>query len=276
MEDFGYYNGTFAPIGELSIRLSDRAIYFGDGIYDAAIGRNGRISFESEHIERFLRNAKRLEIRHSLTHESLSALLHEVIDRAGIPQFFLYFQMSRAAERRIHSYGEENGSNLLITVSPFSENDIKKELDVITREDLRYYYCDVKTLNLLPSVLASADARRAGCDEAIFIRGKFVTECAHSNVFILKDKTLYTHPTDNLILPGITRRHFIDVARELGIKTVESPFPFCELMRADEVIITSTTKHARLVKTLDGAKIGGRDRASGELLCSALRDKVWK
>lgn len=276
MQGYGYYNGDFAPLSEISVPLSDRALYFGDGIYDAAIGRGEKICFENEHIERFLRNAKRLKIRHSLTLESLSELLHEVIHRANTPEFFLYFQLSRSGDRRIHSFGEENGSNLLITVTPFSERDIKHRLCVITHEDLRYYYCDVKTLNLLPSVLASGEALRAGCDETIFVRDGIVTECAHSNVFILKDKILYTHPTDNLILPGITRRHFIEAGKRHGIRTVEIPFPLAKLLSADEVIITSTTKLARLVDTLDGARIGGRDSDTGELLCSALRDEVWK
>lgn len=276
MEGYGYYNGKFGTPEELSIPLTDRALYFGDGIYDAAIGRGNKISFESEHIERFLKNARRLELAHALTHDELSDLLHEVIHRAKIPEFFLYFQLSRQGERRIHSYNEKNGSNLLITVTPFSENKIKERLDVITREDLRYYLCDVKTLNLLPSVLASGDAERRGCDEAIFVRGKFVTECAHSNIFILKDKTLYTHPISNLILPGITRRHFIDVSLGLGIRTVEAPFPLSDLIGSDEVIITSTTKFARPVATVDGIRVGGKDKETAKMLCDALREDALK
>ena len=274
MQGYCYYNGCFAPAEDIRISLEDRAIYFGDGIYDAAIGKDGKIYLLEEHINRFQRNAARLKIKNPYSHDELSAILYETVKRADIPEFFIYFQLSRKSDGRVHSYCRGDGVNLLVLVTPFSEEKIKPVLDVITTDDLRYYLCDVKTINLLPSVLAAGEADEQGCDEAIFLRGGIVTECAHSNIFILKNKTLYTHPTGNLILPGITRRHLILAGEELGIKTVCSPFPLSELMCADEIIITSTTKFARPVGRVDGTPVGGGDRETADRLAERLRRNI--
>ena len=145
---------------------------------------------------------------------------------------------------------------------------------MITFEDRRFYYCDVKTLNLLPSVLASTEAEKRGCDEAVFHRGNIVTECAHSNVSILKDGVLITHPTDNLLLPGITRRHLLDACTVLGIPYEEREFTLEELSAADEIIVTSTTKLAKTAKTLNGISVGGKDEKNANLLCTYLENEL--
>lgn len=274
MQGYGYYNGEFAPIEDIRLSLSDRSIFFGDGIYDAAIGKNGQIYLLSLHIARFQKNAAKMKLKNDYTEDGLREILSEAVRRADIPEFFLYFQLSRRCDGRVHSYLRADGSSLLVTVTPFSEEKIKESLDVITAEDLRYYLCDVKTVNLLPAVLASGEAEARGCDEAVFLRAGAVTECAHSNIFILKNKTLYTHPTGSLILPGITRRELIRAGEELGIKTVATPFSLAQMMPADEVIITSTTKFARPVSSVDGIPVGGRDPGTLKLLQERLKNNI--
>ena len=270
MGSFAYYNGKFGKREEISIPLTDRALYFGDGVYDVAIGKDGKVFQAGEHVSRFLGNAKKLSIHHGYTHDTLYQLLCDVVKRSGAVDFLLYFQLSRSNEKRRHSYVGLDESNLLITIDDFALSPIDTPLRLITADDLRYYYCDIKTINLLPAVMASGEAERSGCDEAVLHRGMTVTECAHSNVSILKNGKLYTHPTNNLILPGITRAHLLMACRNLGIPYEERAFTLEELFAADEILISSTTKLCRRAGEVDGVKCGMKDEKNATALCKFL------
>ena len=273
MSTYAYYNGNFDTRENIKLPLSDRAVFFGDGIYDASIGRNENIFLESEHIDRFLCNAKALNISHKYTEKSLSNVLHEVIKKSGINSFFLYFQLTRNSNIRVHSPKLCTNANLLITIEPHTLPDENKKMRLITYEDKRYGYCNLKTLNLLPSVMASEKADDAGCEEAVFIRNGIVTECAHSNISILKSGRLKTHPLNEHILPGITRRHLIFACNALGIECRECTFGIDELYSADEILITSTTKLCLPASHIDGVKVGGGDRILLNEICHFLRDE---
>ena len=138
--------------------------------------------------------------------------------------------------------------------------------------------CNIKTINLLPAVLANQKAEEAGCDETIFHRGDRVTECSHSNVHILKDGALKTAPCDNLILPGITRAHRIAQCREMGVPVIEEPFTLDELFDADEVFFSSssalTCRFSRRlsVRTVSFAHIGKNVSISHFFMVSSLLD----
>jgi branched-subunit amino acid aminotransferase/4-amino-4-deoxychorismate lyase len=216
MKGYAYYNGKFGKRDDITIPLSDRSIFFGDAIYDAAIGSHDRILWESEHIQRFLDNANRLEINHNLTEKYLSQLLREVAVKSTIENYFIYFQLSRDLKTRTHS-AMGCGSNLLITIDPIEIKSTFTPLKLVTAEDLRYGYCDVKTVNLLPAVLSATKAERIGCDEAVFIKEGIVTECTKSNISIIKHGRVVTHPKSNKILPGITREHLRMICDKIGI-----------------------------------------------------------
>lgn len=267
--EYAYYNGRFGRREEITVPLSDRALFFGDGVYDAAIGKRGKIFLLDEHIERLFVNAARLGIAPPVSLEELKKILFETVRHSAIEEFFLYFQLSRDKGARVHS-AVGAGVNLLVTVSDSPLPSPETTLSLITAEDLRYYYCDIKTLNLLPSVIASTRAEECGADEAVFHRGDTVTECAHSNIAILKGGTLITHPESCLILPGITRRQLIRAAKKLGIPVCERPFTLAELYSADEVIVTSTTKLALAAGSIDGHTVGGGDSGAWYALRAAV------
>lgn len=269
MVSYAYYNGDFGRSENIKIPLSDRAIFFGDAIYDAAIGRYEFIMWEGEHIDRFLSNAKRLGIKHNYTKERLGALLREVAVKSCIPEYFLYFQLSRNKERRAHS-ALNSSSNLLVTIEPIEMNLAPPPIHLTLFEDLRYGYCDIKTVNLLPAVISSTKAEAQGCDEAVFQLGGVVTECAKSNVSILKDGILRTHPTTNRILPGIARSHVLLAARKLGIPCCEDPFTVDDLYAADEILVSSTTKLCRRANMLCGRSVGMKDTKNSEAICQIL------
>lgn len=267
-----YYNGRFCETGEIGIPLTDRSIFFGDGIYDAAVGRNGGIYSEREHITRFFSNAAALDLTPPTDEEGLSALLREITERNGFKGYFIYFQLTRCSAERTHSYGGNEKANLLITVREHSLPDARERLKLITAEDLRYYMCNIKTLNLLPAVLASKKAELSGCDEAVFLRNGVVTECAHSNIAVIKNGVLYTHPNGRLILPGITRRRMLDLCCDMGIHCAEVPFDRDMLMSADDVLITSTSKLCMRASEIDGEAVGGEGNKLGNRIIDAVRE----
>ncbi len=262
-----YYNGKISSISEVSIPLTDRCVFFGDGIYDAAMGRCGRIYLEDEHIERFITNAKRLDIPLQFDKGELRELLYELIRQSGEELFFLYFQLTRYGEVRKHAYAKGERSNLLITVTPLAMPDPSRRLTLVSYPDRRYGYCNIKTLNLLPAVLASSYAEGMGADEAVFHRGNEVTECAHSNISILKGGRLITHPTDTHILPGVTRARLIRICEEMGIAVEERAFTRGELLRSDAALVTSSSKLCLIAKSVDGVILHLRAKGTAVEIC---------
>ena len=259
MEKLGYYNGNYGPLDEMTIPMNDRASWFGDGVYDAGPCRNYHIFALDEHVDRFFRNAHALQIIMPVSKEELKELLNRLVQKMDTGNLFVYYQVTRGTGTRKHAFTEGPG-NLWITLTPAEISEGHTPIQLVTAEDTRFFHCDIKTLNLIPSVMASQKAKEAGCAEAVFYRpGGRVTECAHSNIHILKNGTLYTAPTDHLILPGIARAHLLRACRALGIPFREQAFSLEELFEADEIIVTSSSNLCLRADQIDGIKAGGRD-----------------
>jgi D-alanine transaminase len=273
MEALGYYDGTWGPLDEMTIPMNDRSVYFGDGIYEAAVRRNGVIFTLEEHISRFFTSATLMRIEPTSTRDELAALLNDLAGKVDADPALVYWQWSRGSSRRNHTFPElgtpDCRAKLLVMVKPIS---LKKPTDKVSLtfvEDKRFELCNIKTLNLIPNVLAAQTAKENGCTEAVFYRLNpdnprlsKVTECSHSNVHIIKDGVLYTHPADNHILRGIGRTHLLANCTKLGIPYLEKAFTVEDLKQADEVIITSATTIALAAESYkDGADqntLGGR------------------
>ncbi|MDR2149905.1 MAG: aminotransferase class IV [Spirochaetaceae bacterium] len=258
MKTLGYYNGTIGEIEDMSVPMSDRACYFGDGVYDASYSVNDVIFALDDHIDRFFNSAGLLEIKLTLTKPELKALLQALVKKVDKKDgVIVYWQVSRGTAPRNHVFPDVP-SNLWVMIREMALRNNFAPFKVITLEDTRFLHCNIKTLNLIPSVLANEKAKRAGCDEAIFHRSGRVTECAHSNVHIIQNGILRTCPTDNLILPGIAREHLAKYAFDLNIPVDMSPFTLQELFTADEVIITSSGALCVPVSHIDGKPVGGK------------------
>ena len=259
MRELGYYNGRIGELSEMSVPMTDRVCWFGDGVYDAEMCRNYHIFALDEHVDRFFRSAEALRMRPPFTKEELKTLLAGLVHRMDSGNLFLYYQLTRGAGPRGHAF-PKGEPNLWVTLTPKELFDRSEPISLITAEDTRFLHCNVKTLNLIPSVMASQRAAEAGCYEAVFYRpGGRVTECAHSNVHLLKDGTLLTAPADNLILGGIARAHLIAACGRLGIPVREEPFYLSDLMAADEIITSSSTAICLRAGRVDGIAAGLRD-----------------
>ena len=276
-KNVGYYNGKMGPLEEMEVPMGDRALYFGDGIYEATCVAN-RVPFAlEEHLDRMYNSMRLLEIPFKMEREQVRRELQSVIDAAeDAPIHFLYGQVTRGNGPRNHVFPEGVEPSLMIFVKPHTMKPMDVPYRLISMEDHRFNLCNIKTLNLIPSVLANQRAAERGCDEAVLHRGSRVTECAHSNISILKDGVLRTAPTDELILPGITRKHLLALAKEHGIPTLEEPFSMVELMNADEVIVTSSSALCMKVETIDGIPVGGKDPHRLKVLQDAYLEKFQR
>jgi len=257
VDALGYYNGKWGPLAEMTVPMNDRGCYFGDGVYDAASSANGVIFTLNEHVDRFFNSAKLLEIELSYSREDLQKILNEMISKVDRGEHIVYWQATRGTGRRVHAF-PSGPSNLWIIIKPVKIPDLSKKIKLITMEDTRFLICNIKTINLIPNVIAAQRADEAGCHETVFHRGDIVTECSHSNVHIIKNGTFITHPVNNLILRGIARSHLVQVCMRLGIPVEERQFTLTELFNANEVMTSSTTTLGLAADTIDGKSVGGK------------------
>lgn len=249
MKEVGFYNGKIIETNEPVICIEDRGYQFGDGVYDAWMVYKGKHFLRKEHLDRFERSCKMLDITPSFSRAEIEKFSDEMLEKSGIERGMFYFQYSRGFQSpRGHVIAPNIKSILTGSVSPVSPKPAEffvKGASAIFFPDQRQHFCNIKTLNLLGSVMAANAAAKAGCYEVIFVREdggkKFVTESAHSNCYAVKDGVIYTAPLGNLILPGITRWAVLGIAKKLGIKIVEE---FCTpefFAEADEVFVSAAS-----------------------------------
>ena len=259
MKNLGYYNGKYDLIENMYVPMNDRACFFGDGIFEVAYARNGRIYALDEHMNRLYDSADILGYDMPLDKDEFSSLLYELSSKVESNEQLVYWQVSRGTELRSHAPTQKLRANIWVTIREKKMLPPYSPMKLITAPDTRFLHCNMKTLNLLPTVIASMAASEAGADEAIFHRGNIVTECAHSNICIIRDDgCVQTAPADEWILPGVTRAHMIDACKELGVKCIEEHFTLDELMNAAEVVVISSGTQFRPAYEVDGKKVGGR------------------
>ena len=250
MKYLGYYNGTYGPLEEMMIPMNDRVCYFGDGVYDATLARNGKIFALDAHLDRFYNSAGLLKMEVPYSREELAEILKSLLKEMDDSEIFVYWQLTRGTAIRIHSFPEPPSKpNLWIMLKPGSLAAPSKTMKLITQEDTRFLHCNIKSLTLIPNVMGY---------QKVFHRGDIVTECSSCNISILKDGVFITHPTDHYILPGISRMHLIEQCKKLGVPVDERPFTVKEMMNADEVIVSSSSRLGLIASEIDGQPVGGK------------------
>jgi D-alanine transaminase len=276
MESLGYYNGKIDTLENMTVPMLDRANYFGDAVYEAAYSAGGVIFCLDEHIERLYRSAAHLDIPVFHTPTELKTLLRQLTSRLDGPELLVYWQISRGAARRKHSYPVGSAPNLWVMIEPGKIKPPNTDYTLVTAEDKRHLLCTIKTINLAANVLASEEAVKNGCDEAVFYHNGMVTECAKSNIAILTAGTFRTAPTDANILPGISRANLLKACRTLGIPAAEQSFSLPDMMGADEVIVCSSGTLCAAARKIDGQAVGGRDDGTLSLLRRQVYDRFFQ
>ena len=256
---YSLWNDRIVADNEVVVDKEDRGYQFGDGVYEVVKVYNGQLFTLEEHVNRFYASAEKIHITIPYTKDKLYTLLHQLVEANEINTGHIYFQITRGACPRNHIFPGDDVAPVLTgnaKENPRPVTNFENGVKATFVEDIRWLRCDIKSLNLLGAVLAKQEAYEKGAYEAILHRDGVVTEGSSSNIFAIKNDTLYTHPANNLILNGITRRVVIDCANEIGLKVSETAFTVEEMMEMDELIVTSTTSEVTPIIEVDGKAIG--------------------
>ena len=281
-KDIVYINGSFVPRAEARVSVEDRGFVFGDGVYEVLRVINGRLfatRFHNQRLEKSL-DGIRITLRGKDSPARFVEIGEELLKENGLlhGEATLYMQVTRGAFTRAHHFPPSDVEpSVYISVARFTPSTelAQKGASAITHPDLRWGRCDLKTLNLLPNVLASQTARERGAFEAMLIRDGVVTEGAKTNFFGVVDGALRTHPCDTHILPGITRSVLRDLAREVNVELDETPIKASEIPKLSELFLTGTTTDVMPVVKLDDKPVGkGRPGELTRKLQRVLADSL--
>lgn len=240
------------------VDIEDRGYQFGDGIYEVVRIYDGKFFTMDEHLARLERSANELKLPIPVTISDLKENAQKLIEIENIRDGIIYIQVTRGTAPRVHSFPANISSTLVAYATPMSRpvKALSEGVATVLVEDIRWLRCDIKSINLLGNVLAKEAAREAGAFEAIQHRGNIVTEGSSTNIWMIKNQIIYSHPVSNLILNGITRQLVIELAHELGFKVMEKEYTVEELLNADEVFLTSTTSEVMPIISIQGKKVG--------------------
>jgi D-alanine transaminase len=254
-----YLQGAFLPKSKAALSVEDRGALFGDGVYEVLRYHNGRGFAVDAHHRRLYQSLEGIRLAPPTDTDRLDAVGRALLERNATPDAKLYWQVTRGPAPRAHAFPENPHPTLLVMSAPLSPLDPETtppRLAASLQPDRRWADPWIKSLMLLPNVLARQAARDAGADEAILHRDGTVTEGSATNVFLVRDGALITHPPTDAILHGITRAHVLALAAEHGLATHERAFSTRELLEADEVFVCGTTQHIGAVCNIDGTAVG--------------------
>ncbi len=243
---------------ELDPAYFDRGTFFGDGVYEVMRSYDGKLFAFDAHMERFAHSLAGIRIS-GVDLDEIRSRVRRAFEVAGMANALVYFHVTRGSAPRERVWSTDLEPNFFLSVSELSDNaEIKaKGIAVSTFPDWRWKRCDIKSLNLLPNVLASTDAARKGCGEAIFVdEAGLITEGAGSAFFAVRGETLRTAPLTANILPSITRQFTIKAAENVGLKIVEESLTPEQAASSDELLVASTTKDILAVVKFDDKVLG--------------------
>jgi D-alanine transaminase len=262
MSRTAYVNGRYLPMRSAVVHVEDRGYQFGDGVYEVCEVREGRLIDERRHLARLQRSLDELRIRAPMSPKALGIVLREVIARNRIGYGIVYFQVTRGVARRDHAFpSPEVAPSLVVTARPLSstrnEALAANGIAVVSAPDNRWDRVDIKSIGLLPNVLARQAAIDQGARDAWFVdQTGAVTEGASANVWIVTQAgVVVTHPADHGILRGITRTVLFDVIREQGLTVEERAFTLQEAYAAREAFMTAASQIVLPVVHIDGRAI---------------------
>ncbi len=254
-----FLNGRFMPESEASVSPLDRGFLFGDGVYEVIPAYGRRLFRLEEHLRRLGQSLDGVRIKHPWNDQHWGEILHELVSRNGEEDQSVYLQVTRGVARRDHAFPKGVQPTVFAMTSPLVPVPAEIRANgvaAITLDDIRWEYCNLKTIALLPNVLLRQQAIDNGAAEAILIRNGEVTEGAASNVFAVLNGTMFTPPHGPRLLPGITRDLVLEIARDAGIPCEERSLAPAELTAAEEVWLTSSTREILPVTQLNGNPVG--------------------
>ncbi|MDI3481331.1 MAG: D-alanine transaminase [Tepidanaerobacteraceae bacterium] len=267
-----YLNGERVDYENAKVSVEDRGFQFGDGIYEVVRVYDGRFFYLDRHLARMKKGAEEIYMNLDFGIDNLERVCYKAVDESGFKDASVYIQVTRGAYPRQHVFPPESSCTWVVIVRKAQPQPIEyyeNGVTGITVPDERWSRCNIKTVQLLANSIAKEKAKKAGAYEAIFHRGGCVTEASSSNVFIVKDKKLLTHPANNLILHGITRGVVLEIAEKNHIEYSEEVFSLQDLFEAEEVFVSGTMTEIMPLVKIDGKIIG--DGVPGDITRSIMK-----
>jgi D-alanine transaminase len=256
-----YLNGSFIDHADARISVDDRGFLFADGIYEVIRVYSGRPFLPEPHMARMRAGLReiRIDVRSA---DGLLDVAERLLDENGLRtgDATVYMQVTRGAAPRKHAFPAGVLPTVYAAAKPFAQHPpevFDRGVAAITVPDTRWSRCDIKSVSLLPNVIANQFAHENGAFEALFVRGGALIEGSHSNLFAVVGGELRTYPECNFILGGITRRLVLELAAELGIAARETPVHWDQLDTIQELFLSGTTTEVMPITTLDGRRVGG-------------------
>lgn len=261
MSRVAYVNGQYVPHAKAGVHIDDRGYQFADGVYEVIALIKGQFLDEEGHLDRLERSLRELRIEAPMGRRALSHVMRETVRRNNITSGIVYVQITRGVARRDHPFPADTAPAVVMTARRIkgpSPQAVEDGIGVITTKDIRWERRDIKSISLLPNILAKQQARESKAYEAWLVGdGNVVNEGSSTNAWIVtKEGVLVTHPADHAVLNGITRLGVLAAAKKLGVKIEERTFTVEEARSAKEAFLTSTTSHLLSVVSIDGKPVG--------------------
>lgn len=273
MAELAYVNGDIMPIEKAVVPIEDRGYQFGDAVYEYIASYEGKLFCMDDHLQRLERSMQELRFP-TISLQTIKAAIIDLFKTSQIKRAGIYIQISRGVSPRNHAFSNKEPLQIIMTARflPDVHPHAQHGAEVITMEDFRWGRCDIKTVQLLPNILAKQKAVDKGVYDTIFVSKKdVVREATSSNVFVIKEERVLTHPITKNILPGITRKVILETCKKNNISYEESFFDTNKLYDADEVFLSGTTTEVLPIisinkKPIANSKIGPFTRTLYEKL----------
>ncbi|MBD1147698.1 aminotransferase class IV [Pelagibacterales bacterium SAG-MED31] len=261
MSDIVFLNNKYFKFKEAKISIEDRGFQFSDSVYEVVAVLNKKILDFDFHIRRLKYSTSELKFNYKVNNNFIKNIFQTLIKRNKLNNGIIYLQITRGVQSREHVYTKKLIPNVIIYTAKKKfnlPNKNYKGVKAITYPDIRWGRPDIKTTSLLANIIAATEASKKFAYEAILVKGKKITEAAHSNVWIVKDNNIITHPANKEILKGVTRTVLINIIKSLRFKLIEKEFSIKALFKADEVFITSSASFVTPVIQIDNVKINNK------------------
>jgi D-alanine transaminase len=259
MKRIVYLNGEYLPEQEAKISIFDRAVTFGDAIYEVAGVLDGKLVDFEHHMQRYFNSLKKLSIESPLSQPDILQAFRQLVELNQLDEGLVYMQVTRGTAERDFVWPEDVKPTIFMftQAKTASENQAGKSgVTLASTADIRWARRDIKSVNLLAQVLAKKAAYDAGAYEALMIDDEgYVTECGSTSFFIVRDKLILTRPLNNDILPGVTRRAVVTLCNNQGLRLVETRFTLDEALTADEAFISGASSYILPVVKIDDQDI---------------------
>ena len=258
MSKYVYLNNKYVNYKDAKIHIEDRGFQFSDSVYEVIKVINGKLLDIEFHLSRLKYSTSELNFNFKINKPSLKNIFLSLLKKNQLKNGIIYLQITRGIQPREHAYKKNLKPNIIIYTAKKKfnlPNKNYKGYKAITYPDIRWGRPDIKTTSLLANILAATEASNQGAYETILVKGKKVTEAAHSNVWIVRDKKIITHPANKEILKGVTRTVLKKIINSLNLKLIEREFSIKELFKSEEVFITSSGSLVTPIIQIDKIKI---------------------